>query len=104
MYVGGQNAVDEEGNVVGAGDLAVQAKQVLQNVEKAVKAAGGQLENIVKWNIYLVEGQDPGIGFAAFQQVAGHLENPPAITVVKVAGFAHPDFLLEMDSVAVLPL
>ena len=104
IYVGGQDAVDEQGNIVGKGDIGAQAQQVLANLQKALAAAGAELELIVKWNVYLVQGQSLQQGFAAFQRAWGNRPNPPAITGMFVVGLAHPDFLVEMDAVAVVPL
>jgi len=62
-----------------------------------------QPEHVVKWNIYVVQGQSLQEGFAAFQSVWGNRPNPPAISGMFVAGLAHPDFLAEMDAIAVVP-
>ena len=51
----------------------------------------------------MVEGQPLRAGLAAFQNAWPETPNPPAITVVFVSGLAHPDFLVEMDAVAVVP-
>lgn len=104
IYVGGQDAVDEQGNIVGKGDIGAQAQQVLANLQTALAAAGAGLEHVVKWNVYIVQGQSLQQGFAAFQRVWGDRPNPPAITGMFVAGLAHPDFLVEMDAIAVVPL
>jgi len=61
------------------------------------------LEHIVKWNIYVLQGQSLQEGFEVFQHVWGNRPNPPAISVMFVAGLAHPDFLAEMDAIAVVP-
>jgi len=103
VYVGGQDAVDASGTIVGKGDLKAQAEQVLQNIQAALAAGGAQLEHVIKWNIYVVQGQSLRTGFEVFQRVWGNRPNPPAITVLFVAGLAHPDFLLEMDAIAVVP-
>lgn len=104
VYVGGQDAVDEHGAIVGKGDLSAQTRQVLTNLRKALAAAGAAPEHIVKWNVYLVQGQSIQAGFAAFQQFWGERPNPPAITGIYVSALAHPDFLVEMDAIAVVPL
>ncbi|GHO97953.1 reactive intermediate/imine deaminase [Reticulibacter mediterranei] len=104
IYVGGQDAVDAAGNVVGKGDVQQQAVQALENVQKALAAAGAGLEHVVRWNVYLVQGQPLAPGFAAFQRVWGQRPNPPTITMMYVAGLAHPDFLVEIDAIAVLPI
>ncbi len=103
IYIGGQDAVDTSGAIVGKGDLKAQTEQILKNIQVALAAVGAQLEHIVKWNIYVVQGQSLQVGFEAFQRVWGNRPNPPAISVMFVAGLAHPDFLAEMDAVAVVP-
>jgi enamine deaminase RidA (YjgF/YER057c/UK114 family) len=103
VYIGGQDAVDASGAIVGKGDLKAQTEQILKNIQTALVAAGAQSEHVVKWNIYVVQGQSIEQGFAAFQSVWGNPPNPPTISVVFVSGLAHPDFLVEMDAIAVVP-
>ena len=103
VYVGGQNAVDASGQVVGKGDLEAQTEQVLKNVETALAAGGAKLEHVVRWNVYIVQGQSVRPGFDAFRRAWGDRPNPPAVTVVFVAGLANPDFLVEIDATAVVP-
>ena len=103
VYVGGQDAVDTSGAIVGKGDLKAQTEQILKNIEIALAAGGAQLEHVIKWNIYVLQGQSLQEGFAAFQSVWGNRPNPPAISVMFVAGLAQPDFLAEMDAIAVVP-
>jgi enamine deaminase RidA (YjgF/YER057c/UK114 family) len=103
IYVGGQDAVDATGAIVGKGDLKKQTEQILINIQAALAAAGARPEHVIKWNIYVVQGQSVQEGFAAFQNVWGNRPNPPVITVVFVAGLGHPDFLAEIDAIAVVP-
>ena len=103
VYVGGQNAVDASGAIVGKGDIKAQAEQVFKNLQTALEAGEAKLENVVKWNIYVVQGQPSQPGFEVFQRVWGSRPNPPTITVVYVSGLANPDFLMEMDAIAVVP-
>ena len=103
IYIGGQDAVDASGNIIGKGDLKAQTEQILKNIQAALAAGGAQPEHVVKWNIYVVQGQSLQEGFAAFQSVWGNRPNPPAISGMFVAGLAHPDFLAEMDAIAVVP-
>ena len=81
IYVGGQDAVDAQGTMVGRGDLKAQTAQVLANLREALAAAGAGPEHIIKWNMYLVHGQSLQEGFAAFQQFWGLRPNPPTITM-----------------------
>lgn len=103
IYVGGQNAVDASGNIVGKGDVRAQTKKALQNLEIALRAGGGELHHVVKWNVYIVHGQSVREGFEAFQEIWGERSNPPAITAVFVPALAHPDFFVEIDAIAVVP-
>lgn len=103
IYIGGQDAVDASGKIVGKGDIKKQTEQVLANLQTALKAGGAELEHIVKWNVYVVQGQNLQQGFEVFQQFWGRRPDPPAITFMFVSGLANPDFLIEMDAVAVVP-
>jgi enamine deaminase RidA (YjgF/YER057c/UK114 family) len=104
IYVGGQDAVTAEGEVVGKGDIAAQTEQVLVNLQTALAAAGASPEHVIKWTLLIVEGQSIQQGYAAFQRVWGNRPNPPLITAAFVSGLANPDFLVEMDAIAVVPL
>jgi enamine deaminase RidA (YjgF/YER057c/UK114 family) len=104
IYIGGQDAVDASGNIVGKGDIRQQTEQVFANLRIALKSVGADLENVIKWNLYVVQGQPLQPGFEVFQKVWANRPNPPLITMMYVHGLANPDFLIEMDAVAVLPL
>jgi enamine deaminase RidA (YjgF/YER057c/UK114 family) len=103
IYVGGQNAVDAAGGIVGKGDMQAQAEQLANNLRVALASAGARIDHVVKWTIYVVQGQPVRPAMGAFQKVFGPLPNPPAISVLFVAGLANPDFLLEVEAVAVVP-
>jgi enamine deaminase RidA (YjgF/YER057c/UK114 family) len=103
IYVGGQDAIDAAGNIVGVGDIVAQTEQVLRNLRAALAAAGAGPEHVVKWTVLIVDGQDFASGYAAFQRVWGDRPDPPVITAAVVKGLAHPDFLVEMDAIAVVP-
>jgi enamine deaminase RidA (YjgF/YER057c/UK114 family) len=103
VHISGQDAINASGEIVGKGDIVAQTEQVLANVRAALAAGGAGPEHIIKWNIYIVEGQSLQAGFAAFQNAWPQTSYPPAITGVFVSALAHPDFLVEMDAVAVVP-
>jgi enamine deaminase RidA (YjgF/YER057c/UK114 family) len=103
IYIGGQDAVDASGAIVGKGNIQEQAEQVLSNLQIALKASGAELEHIIKWNVYIVQGQPLRPAFEVFQHTLERRPNPPAITMMFVAGLANPDFLVEMDAIAVVP-
>jgi enamine deaminase RidA (YjgF/YER057c/UK114 family) len=103
VHIGGQDAINASGEIVGKGDIVAQTEQILANLRAALEAGGAEPEHIIKWNLYVVEGQPLQAGFAAFQNAWPETPNPPAITMAFVSGLAHPDFLVEMDAVAVVP-
>ena len=103
VHIGGQDAINASGEIVGKGDIVAQTEQILANVRAALESGGARPEHIIKWNIYIVEGQSLQAGFAAFQNAWPQTPNPPAITGVFVSGLAHPDSLVEIDAVAVVP-
>jgi len=102
VYIGGQNAVNAAGEIVGKGDLVAQTEQIFDNLETALAAAGARLENIIQWRIFIVQGQDLLQGFGVFQRRWGSRGKPPVITMAFVAGLANPDFLVEMEAVAIV--
>jgi len=104
VYIGGQDAVSASGEIVGKGDIREQVRQVFVNLEGALEAAGAGLEHVVKWNVYVVEGYSFEAGYEVFKEVWGRRPNPPAITAMYVSGLGNPDFLVEMDAIAVVPL
>ena len=104
VYVGGQNAVTPEGELVGVGDLGVQTDQVMANIQVALAAAGARLEHVVKFTVLVVDGHDIGPGFAAFQRAWGDRGDPPLVTAAMVAGLGHPEALVEVEALAVVPL
>jgi enamine deaminase RidA (YjgF/YER057c/UK114 family) len=103
VHIGGQDAINASEEIVGKGDIVAQTEQILANLRVALEAGGARPEHIIKWNIYVVEGQPLQAAFAAFQNAWPETPSPPAITGVFVSGLAHPDFLVEMDAVALVP-
>jgi len=100
IYIGGQNGVDADGKVVGP-TLREQAVQALRRIAIVLESEGGSLANVVHWRIAVVDGLAIDEGVAAFQQVWDPADPPPAITVHVVAGLG-PEFLVEIDAVAVM--
>jgi enamine deaminase RidA (YjgF/YER057c/UK114 family) len=104
IYIGGQDAVGADGEIVGKGDLAAQTTQILANIETALAAAGAGPEHVVKWTVFVVDGQPIQAGFAAFQRFWGDRSDPPPlITAAFVQALGHPDWLAEIDAIAVVP-
>ncbi|MEM1337885.1 MAG: RidA family protein [Bacteroidota bacterium] len=103
VYIGGQNAVNENYEIVGKNDMALQTDQVMKNLEIALKACGATFENLVKLNINILQGQDARKGFEVSQKYLGQRPTQPIITVLFVAGLVNPDFLVEIDAIAFVP-
>jgi enamine deaminase RidA (YjgF/YER057c/UK114 family) len=105
IYIGAQTAADASGALVGKGDIAAQTDQVMKNISQCLDAAGARFEHIIHWNIYVVDGQPLQPAFEAGMRWWGGMPNPPANTVLMVAGFPFlPDVLVMIDAIAVVPL
>ena len=100
IYIGGQNAITDDQEIVGKGDIALQTEYVLENIEAILDDCDATLDDLFKLNIYIVQGQDVRKGFQGAQSFLGKLKNPPVITGVVVAGLANPDYLVEIEAVA----
>ncbi|MEZ4671983.1 MAG: RidA family protein [Anaerolineae bacterium] len=101
IFVGGQNGVNAKGELVGV-DIASQTEQALKNVLAALEAAGATMASVVKLTIYVAQGYSLQEGFAAAQRVLGTNIPPPTISVIVVAGLANPQFLIEIEAMALL--
>ncbi|GAB5079141.1 RidA family protein [Arthrobacter sp. AD-310] len=101
IYVGGQNAVDADGTLVGPGDVAAQSGRALQNVKTALAAAGAGVADVVQWTVLFVDGVDVAAGYGA---VASELasDEPGLVTAALVAGLGVPGALVEISAVAAL--
>ena len=102
IYIGGQNAINASGEIVGKGDIHTQTAQVMYNIKTALEACGATFDNVIKLTIYIVEGQDISKAFEASQLMV-NFEQPPSITSVIVSGLTNPEYLIEIDAVAFLP-
>jgi len=100
LYVGGQNGVGADGQVVGD-SIEAQTEQALRNVLTVLAEAGASQQDVVKLTILLVEGTDLAAAFAASQSVWG--AHPTAVTGMFVSGLANPAYLVEIEAIAALP-
>jgi enamine deaminase RidA (YjgF/YER057c/UK114 family) len=99
IYVGGQNAVDTNGSLVGEDDVAVQAGRALENAKTALASAGATLDDVVHWTVLIVDGVDLP---AAYGTIASELasDEPALVTAARVAGLGVPGALVEISAVA----
>ncbi|HKA43735.1 MAG TPA: RidA family protein [Burkholderiales bacterium] len=102
IYISGQVALDERGQLVGGGDLKAQTEQVYRNLGLALKGAGAGFQDVVKITTYVVNYK-PEYRSLMHEVRSRHFsrENPPASTLVGVQSLARPDILVEIEAVAV---
>ncbi|WP_225724863.1 MULTISPECIES: RidA family protein [unclassified Nocardia] len=102
VALSGQIAFDADGNVVGVGDPAAQARQVFENLRRCLAAAGATFDNVIKLTYYVTDiAHLPAIRTARDAHITpAHL---PASTAVQVAALVHPDLLMEIEAFALLP-
>jgi 2-iminobutanoate/2-iminopropanoate deaminase len=100
LYISGQVAWDTNGNIVGKGDMRIQARQVFQNLRQVLQAAGGDLKDLMKITTYITKIEDfPAVAEARSEVFQGEL---PASTLIVVKSLFHPDFLLEVEGIAAI--
>jgi enamine deaminase RidA (YjgF/YER057c/UK114 family) len=98
IYIGGQNAVDGDGELVGEGDPAAQTQQVMTNLHIALAAAGAAVHDLVLMTVLVVDGVDLTEAYpVAAASLAGAA---PPVVVGRVAGLAVPGALVEVSAVA----
>jgi 2-iminobutanoate/2-iminopropanoate deaminase len=100
LYLAGQVAYDGHGNAAHAGDFKAQARAALQAVKDQVEAGGGTLRDVVKVNTYLTDIRHRAEYGPIREEFFG--KKMPAHTLVAVAALAQPEFLIEIEAVAVL--
>lgn len=100
IYVAGQVAFDARGQIVGRGDLAAQTRQVFANLDIALKAAGATFDDVVKTNYYMLDATQVQVVRDIRAQY--FTKGLPASTLVEVRRLANPDWLIEIEVVAVV--
>jgi enamine deaminase RidA (YjgF/YER057c/UK114 family) len=96
----GVTSVDDDGKVVGAGDMTAQVKQIYSTLGKILSKNNLTFEHVVKEVIYVTDG----MAFFGANQIRVDVYKdllPPAITAVEVAGLFNPDLVVEIDITAI---
>lgn len=100
ILVGGQNAVDVDGALVGGDDVAAQTTRAMANVRTALAAAGATMADVVSWSILIVDGADVAAAYGAAAAELDHEHDPPLVTAAIVAGLGFPGALIELSATA----
>jgi enamine deaminase RidA (YjgF/YER057c/UK114 family) len=98
LLVGGQTAVDKDGNVVGKGDMRAQLEQVGKNIEACLKAAGAKVSDITQTQAYVTDAEAFSKSSDVLARYLGPASTPSNVAQVSLS--AGPDFLVEIEVVA----
>ncbi|MEK7446396.1 MAG: RidA family protein [candidate division NC10 bacterium] len=101
LHVSGQVAQDATGALVGKGDIRAQTRQVLENIRTVLAGAGGTMDDVARVTVYVTDMS----GLGQIHEVrAQYFRRPyPASTLVEVRSLVKPEYLIEIDAVAVIP-
>lgn len=101
VFISGMTARTSDGKIAGIGDIEAQTRQVCDNVQAAVEAAGGTLDDIVRVDVYVRNIEH----FPIIHKVRREYfkEPVPASTMVEVSKMVFPEYLIEISAIAVLP-
>lgn len=101
VWVAGQVARDRDGNLVGKGDVEAQCVQVFENLKAMVEASGGTLDDVVQTTTYITDRPARAVVNAVR---ARYFREPhlPAATLLIISGLGDPEYLVEIEAVAVL--
>ena len=100
LFLAGQVAYDEKGQPAHRGDVVAQAREVFRSIKAQVEAGGGTMASIVKINTYLTDIRHRTELIPVREEFFG--KKSPASTLVGVAALAQPDWLIEVEAIAVI--
>jgi enamine deaminase RidA (YjgF/YER057c/UK114 family) len=101
VFISGTTARKLDGSMAGVGDIEAQTRQVCENLKAAVEAAGGTMDDICRVDVYVRNMEH----FDAIHKVRReYFKAPaPASTMVEVSKMTSPEYLIEINAIAVLP-
>lgn len=102
IFIAGQTALDQKGELVGKRDFAAQAAQVFKNLSAALQSVGCTASNLVKLTVFLRDMDNLSAYREARNRFFATVTPPaaPAITLVEVSRLYGPDFMIEIEAVA----
>jgi enamine deaminase RidA (YjgF/YER057c/UK114 family) len=100
LFISGMTSKRADGSIAGVGDIEAQTRQTCENVKAAVEAAGGSMADICRVDVYVKSMADFDVIHRVRRQYFP--DPPPASTMVQITGFTHPDYLIEINAIAVV--
>jgi len=100
LFLAGQVSYDKDGSPKHKGDFKAQARECFECVKRLVEAKGGTVKNIVKINTYVTDIANRALYREARKEVFG--DHEPASTMVQIGALAVPDYLIEIEAIAVV--
>jgi len=100
VFISGMTARKADGTIAGIGDIEAQTRQVCENIKAALEAAGGTMDDVCRVDVYVRNMEH----FERIHQVRREYfgSPPPASTMVEVSKFTSPDYLIEINAIAVV--
>lgn len=100
LYISGQVALDAAGALVGEGDLAAQTQQVFENLKSALAAGAATLDHVAKITVFITDASR----IATFREIRNRYftQALPASTLVQVVALARPEWLIEVEAIAIV--
>ena len=100
VFISGMTSRRADGTIAGLGDIEAQTRQVCENLKAAVEAAGGTMDDICRVDVYVRNMEH----FDRIHKVRREFfkSPPPASTMVEVSKFTSPDYLIEINAIAVV--
>ena len=100
VFISGMTARRADGTIAGVGDIEAQTRQVCENIKAAVEAAGGTMDDVCRVDVYVRNMEH----FESIHKVRReYFRSPaPASTMVEVSKFTSPDYLIEINAIAVV--
>ena len=100
IYISGQVAFDQSGALVGPGDLKAQTEQVFRNLNAALESCGATFEDVAKITVYMLDATQ----IQVYRDVRDRhfTRSLPASTLVQVVRLARPEWLIEIEAIALL--
>ncbi len=100
LYLAGQTAVNEKGELIGKGDMRAQVRQVYENLKSLLASQGATFDHLVKITVYTLSIDEFRKAGDIREEYTGG--RAPASTLLQIDQLASPDYLLEIEGIAVL--